>query len=337
MEIFISFITDYGLFLAKALTILIFLILVINAIAGTKKTKPKGFIQVKSLNNKFDDIERNLKKDLLDKKSFKLFLKQQKSKKQNNSKKLFILDFVGNIKASEVESLREEITAIILASESSNDEVLIRLENAGGTVHEHGLAASQILRLKKNKIKVTISVDKVAASGGYMMACTGNKILAAPFSIIGSIGVIAQIPNLNRLLKEKGVDFEQHTAGKYKRTVTMFGKTTDQDRKKLKDQLENIHTLFKNFISKERPKVDIENVATGEYWFGSDAIKLKLVDEIITSDEYILLKKNDYDLINIKYNFPKTFGEKISSLSSRAFNSIYDNISQKIFEKNIFK
>ena len=233
--------------------------------------------------------------------------------------------------------MREEITAIILASESSNDEVLIRLENAGGTVHEHGLAASQILRLKKNKIKVTISVDKVAASGGYMMACTGNKILAAPFSIIGSIGVIAQIPNLNRLLKEKGVDFEQHTAGKYKRTVTMFGKTTDQDRKKLKDQLENIHTLFKNFISKERPKVDIENVATGEYWFGSDAIKLKLVDEIITSDEYILLKKNDYDLINIKYNFPKTFGEKISSLSSRAFNSIYDNISQKIFEKNIFK
>ncbi|GIR93118.1 MAG: hypothetical protein CM15mP93_13050 [Thiotrichaceae bacterium] len=203
MEIFISFITDYGLFLAKALTILIFLILVINAIAGTKKTKPKGFIQVKSLNNKFDDIERNVKKDLLDKKSFKLFLKQQKSKKQNNSKKLFILDFVGNIKASEVESLREEITAIILASESSNDEVLIRLENAGGTVHEHGLAASQILRLKKNKIKVTISVDKVAASGGYMMACTGNKILAAPFSIIGSIGVIAQIPNLNRLLKEK--------------------------------------------------------------------------------------------------------------------------------------
>jgi len=161
--------------------------------------------------------------------------------------------------------------------------------------------------------------------------------LAAPFSIIGSIGVIAQIPNLNRLLKEKGVDFEQHTAGKYKRTVTMFGKTTDQDRKKLKDQLENIHTLFKNFISKERPKVDIESVATGEYWFGSDAIKLKLVDEIITSDEYILLKKNDYDLINIKYNFPKTFGEKISSLSSRAFNSIYDNISQKIFEKNIFK
>ena len=184
--------------------------------------------------------------------------------------------------------MREEITAIILASESSNDEVLIRLENAGGTVHEHGLAASQILRLKKNKIKVTISVDKVAASGGYMMAAVADKIVAAPFAIIGSIGVVAGLPNFHRVLKKHEVDYYLFTAGKYKRTVTPLGEVTEDGQEKMQQDLEAIHQSFKKLITDHRKEIDIEEVATGEFWLAEEAKEKGLVDEILTSDDYLL-------------------------------------------------
>lgn len=208
----IELISNYSLFLLKAITVVISVLIILSAIINSKKNTNEGSLSVKNINDELDDIEENIKKNIFKKADFKKFLKLKKKSNKILEKKLFVIDFKGNIKASEIVSLRREISGIIL-SYKKGDEVLLRLENSGGTVHEHGLAASQLKRIKDNKIPLTICVDKVAASGGYMMACVANKIIASPFAIIGSIGVLAQVPNFNKLLKNKGIDFEQHTAG----------------------------------------------------------------------------------------------------------------------------
>ena len=332
----IELLSNYGLFLLKTITVVISILLILNFIINSKKNKNKGNLVIENINSELLSLEENVKKSILTSSDFKKYLKLRKKGKKVIEKKLYVLDFHGNIKASEIRSLRREISAVIL-SYKKGDEVLLRLENSGGTVHEHGLAASQLKRIKNKKIPLTISVDKVAASGGYMMACVGNKILASPFAIIGSIGVLAQVPNFNKLLQNKGIAFEQHTAGNYKRTVTMFGKNTDKDRKKLNEQLEDIHELFKNFIKNERKSVDIEKVATGEYWYGKNALDLNLIDEIITSDEYILSAKDKFDIIRIQYKPLKTLSDKLTKLSSGITSKVLNLFIQKNYDNNIFK
>ncbi len=333
---FIEILSNYGLFLLKTITIVISILLILNFIVNSKKDKIKGNLIVTNINNQLLSLEKNIKKSILNSSDYKKYLKLRKKNKKNINKKLYVIDFCGNIKATEIKSLRREISAVIL-SFKKGDEVLLRLENSGGTVHEHGLAASQLKRIKDKKIPLTICVDKVAASGGYMMACVANKIIASPFSIIGSIGVLAQVPNFNKLLKKKGIDFEQHTAGNYKRTVTMFGENTAKDRKKLNEQLEDIHILFKNFIKNERKNVDIEKVATGEYWYGKNALDLNLIDEIMSSDEYILLAKERFDIIHIKYKPTETLSDKLTKLSSRISNRALNLFAQKNHDDNMFK
>ena len=177
-------------------------------------------------------------------------------------------------------------------------------------VHEHGLAASQLQRLKDAKLRLTVSIDKVAASGGYLMACIADKIIAAPFSIIGSIGVIAQLPNFNRLLDKAGIDFEQHTAGEFKRTVTMFGKNSEKERSKLKSDLKETHQLFMDYVAKNRPKLDIEHVATGEHWYGTRALELNLIDEVKTSDEVLMNALEQYRIYEVKIEKKLSLQEK---------------------------
>ena len=333
---FIELLSNYGLFLLKTLTVVISIVLILSFIMSARNNKTEGDITIKNINEEFSLLEENIKKNLLGKSEFKKFVKLRKKNKKTNDKKLFVLDFKGNIKASEIVSLRREISGIILSYKKS-DEVLLRLENSGGTVHEHGLAAAQLKRLKDKNIPLTICVDKVAASGGYMMACVANKIIASPFAIIGSIGVLAQVPNFNKLLKNKGIDFEQHTAGNYKRTVTMFGENTDKDREKLGEQLQDIHVLFKDFITANRKNIDIEKVATGEYWYGPKALELKLIDSIMTSDEYILSMVNEFEIFHIQYKKLKTLSDKISKISSNASNKVFNVLEQKNHDKNIFK
>ena len=333
---FIELLSNYGLFLLKTLTVVISIVLILSFIMSTRNNKTEGDITIKNINEEFSLLEENIKKNLLGKSEFKKFIKLRKKNKKINGKKLFVLDFKGNIKASEIVSLRREISGIILSYQKS-DEVLLRLENSGGTVHEHGLAAAQLKRLKDKNIPLTICVDKVAASGGYMMACVANKIIASPFAIIGSIGVLAQVPNFNKLLKNKGIDFEQHTAGNYKRTVTMFGENTDKDREKLGEQLQDIHILFKNFITTNRKNIDIDKVATGEYWYGSKALELNLIDGIMTSDEYILSMINEFEIFHIQYKKLKTLSDKISKISSSASSKVFNMLEQKNHDKNIFK
>jgi serine protease SohB len=209
-----------------------------------------------------------------------------------------------------VTSLREEVTAVLTVA-TPDDEVFVRLESGGGMVHAYGLAASQLNRIRERNIPLTVAVDKVAASGGYMMACVANRVIAAPFSIIGSIGVVAQIPNFHRLLKKHDVDFEQFTAGEFKRTVTMFGENTDEGRAKFRKEVEDIHLLFKDFIQKHRPNVDIVKVSTGEYWPAIRALEHDLIDELKTSDDYLLDKNETADIFQIRYSTRKNFLEKL--------------------------
>ncbi len=221
-----------------------------------------------------------------------------------------MIDFKGDIRATATTSLREEVSAV-LAVASEDDQVLVRLENSGGTVHEHGLAASQLLRIREKNIPLLVSVDKVAASGGYLMACVASHIIAAPFAIVGSIGVIAQLPNFNRFLEDKGVDFEQITAGRYKRTVTMFGKNTDEDRGKLKEEIEDVHELFKMQILGHRPQIDIERISTGEHWYGTRALELGLIDEIRTSDDFLSEAATESDLYGLTFKRKKSLPERL--------------------------
>ena len=271
----------------------------------------------------------------MDKKEFKALTKEQTktNKKEKKSAKvvvqkpkLFVLNFDGDIRASEVETMRDEVTAV-LAVAQPQDEVIMRLDNSGGIVHEHGLAASQLQRIKDANLKFTISVDKVAASGGYMMACVADKIIAAPFAILGSIGVLAQLPNFHRLLDKVGVDWEQHTAGEYKRTVTMFGENSDKEREKLKIDLQETHVLFRNFVSEHRSKLDIEKVATGEHWYGQQAIDLNLVDELKTSDEILIDALEVFDIYQISTEVKQDIKEKLFGGLFASINVILNRLT----------
>lgn len=309
-----EFLANYGLFLAKAVTLLIFIWLLLSLLISlAHKPQHQDNIEIKNLNRKFDQLKLLMQKSLLSKKQLKALLRQNKKqnkKHQGARQRVFVLNFVGNIKASAVKHLRKEITAL-LAVARSEDEVVVCLENAGGLVHEHGLAASQLERIKQRNIPLTVAVDKVAASGGYMMACVADRIVAAPFSIIGSIGVLAQMPNFNRLLDKHGIDFEQVKAGELKRTLTMFGKNTDQDRARLSEQMEETHALFKDFVAEHRTQIDIQKIATGEHWLGKKALQLHLVDELTTSDDYLLRKSESADVYEIVHSAPKTLSEKL--------------------------
>ncbi len=307
------------LFTAKAIiTVLIIFMLLIGilAIFSRGKEKLNGRLTLKNLNKKFAATKHDLLAELLPKAAFKQFCKtQQKLAKQKKSqsapqKNVFVIQFNGDIKASAVTALREEVSAI-LGIAKKEDEVLVCLESPGGMVHGYGLAASQLIRFRQQGIPLTVVVDKVAASGGYMMACVANKIIAAPFAIIGSIGVVLQLPNFNRLLKEKHIDFEQLTAGAYKRTITMFGHNTDEGRAKAREEIEEIHHLFKDLIHQYRQQIDLEKVATGEYWPGAHALTLKLIDELGTSDDYLLKMSETADVYEVQYHLKKSLAEKL--------------------------
>lgn len=235
--------------------------------------------------------------------------------------KLYLLAFNGSMDAHEVEDLRQEVTAV-LAVVKPEDKVMIKLESPGGVVHGYGLAASQLMRFRQRQIPFTAIVDKVAASGGYMMACTANKIIAAPFAIIGSIGVVAQIPNFNRLLKKNDIDIELQTAGAYKRTLTMFGENTEEGRHKFQQELDETHLLFKDFVQQNRPQVNIEAVATGEHWFASQAINRGLVDEINTSDDVILNEVDNYKIISVQFRRRKKLSERLTHQAAAAFERL---------------
>lgn len=312
-----EFLFEYGLFLAKSLTVLLSFIIVFVVILGSSQRAQqtsKGELEVKNVNEAVKHISQSLTRSMLNpvqqkaqEKADKKRLKQEKKNRkqqlkddQGISARVFVLEFNGDVQASGVDALREEVSAVLSVAREE-DEVIVKLESPGGVVHGYGLAASQLQRIKAKSITLTVAVDKVAASGGYMMACIADKIIAAPFALLGSIGVVAQIPNFHRFLKSKEVDVEVLTAGDYKRTLTLFGENTEKGRQKFLEELEDVHALFKEFVSENRPQVQIEQVSTGEAWYGKRALDVMLVDELMTSDEYIVDKCETCDVFSVQF------------------------------------
>ncbi|QUM75909.1 protease SohB [Moritella sp. 24] len=351
-----EFLNEYGIFLAKTLTFVLALLFVVVSIISltSKQKKSNGRLEITNLSEQFKDVEDELQLHLVSedeakilekeqhkaekkkhKEELKAFKKAHKDKandadaaKEEVEPRLFVLDFTAGIDAKEVASLREEITAILFVA-NEHDEVLVRLESGGGVVHGYGLASSQLERLKQANIKLTIAVDKVAASGGYMMACIADHIIAAPFAIVGSIGVVAQIPNFNRLLKKNNIDVEQLTAGEFKRTLTMFGENDEAGREKFQQELEETHVLFKDFVSAHRPDMDIEKIATGEHWFGTHAHERGLVDTLQTSDDYLLKANKSKTIYTVKYVVRKKLAEKLAQAASMAISTSLNKFLQQ--------
>ena len=339
----------YGVFILEVITLLLVVAAVIAMIIAMKQKKVHvhGELMITDLSKEFEENSKILSNFYLSEEELKEAEKAEKKAEKAKAKalkaqrkkgedteserkpSLYVLHFKGDISASETAALREEISAIVQVAKP-NDEVLLCLESPGGVVHGYGLAASQLMRLKQHNIKLTVAVDKVAASGGYMMACVADKIVSAPFAIIGSIGVVAQIPNIHRLLKKHDVDVDVMTAGEYKRTVTMLGENTEKGKQKFQQELEETHQLFKQFVSQNRPHLDVEQVATGEHWFGQQALNLNLVDEIMTSDDLLLQAMKEKQLIGVKYVVKKSLLQKVGKQAEESA----DNIALRWLKKN---
>jgi len=318
-----EFLAEYGLFLAKALTFVVALLLLVIgvlAVGARSRGADEGHIEVRKLNERLQAMRDSLRSVTMDTRALKkqrkdearaekARLKQSASKPEPRSR-IFVLSFHGDIRASAVQSLREEVTAVLTLAKAP-DRVLLRLESGGGMVHSYGLAAAQLARIREAGLGLTVCIDKVAASGGYLMACVADRVIAAPFAMIGSIGVVAQIPNFNRLLRKHDIDFEMHTAGEYKRTLTVFGPNTDAGRQKFAEELEDIHALFKEFVARYRPALDLGVAATGEAWFGERAIRLGLIDELGTSDQVLQDSAQDADVVELRYIQRRKLSEKL--------------------------
>jgi serine protease SohB len=344
----LEFIYEYGLFLAQAVTLVAAILIVVAGLVSMghrqKAELHEGHIEVRNLNEKYRQISDSIQhmvsdpevlkeQKKADKKTDKADAKKAKKARKKadaaveRRKRLYVLAFDGDIKASATDNLREEISAV-LPQVQDGDEILVKVESPGGLVHSYGLAASQLQRITSAKVPLTIAVDKVAASGGYMMACVADRIIAAPFAVLGSIGVLAQLPNFHRLLKKNNIDFELLTAGEYKRTLTIFGENTDKGREKFVEELEETHELFKSFVGDNRPALDIAKVATGEVWYGQQAVGEGLIDDIQTSDGFVQERLQDWDVYEVKFVHKKNWQEKLGFAAEGAMEKSFMKIWQ---------
>lgn len=334
-----EFIYEYGLFLAQAATLVAAILILVAGLVSIgqrqKAEQHEGHIEIRNLNEKYRNIGESIQHAVFDhdalkaerkvaKKEEKLKAKAAKKARkkgedgQEQRKRLYVLGFDGDLKASATDNLREEISAILIQAREG-DEILVKVESPGGLVHGYGLAASQLQRIRDAEVPLTVAVDKVAASGGYMMACVANRIIAAPFAVLGSIGVLAQLPNFHKLLKKNDIDFELYTAGEYKRTLTMFGENTDKGREKFVEELEQTHELFKEFVRANRPQLEIDKVATGEVWYGQQAVEQGLIDDLKTSDAFVQEHLKEWDVFDVRFVHKKNWQEKLGFAAEGAF------------------
>lgn len=335
-----EFLLEYAGFLARAITVLVVIVLVllIGTALRSKERSKAGELKVSSLNEFYTDLKENIQYNVLDKAQLKALKKAQKAKKQQEKKtpteknRVYVLNFDGDIKASAAASLRHEITALLSIARPT-DEVVLRLESGGGMVHSYGLAASQLARIREANIPLTVCVDKVAASGGYMMACIGNRILSAPFAALGSIGVVAQLPNIHRLLKKNNIDVEILTAGDYKRTLTVLGENTEPARQKFLEELQTTHDLFKAFVGRFRPQLNMDEVATGEVWLGTEALRLDLVDDLQTSDAYLSERAKQADVYLLEFIQKKTMQERVGLTAGVAAERVADKAWERLQQR----
>lgn len=331
---------EYGLFLAKLVTALVAVLILLSAFAGVvvkSREKRPDRLSVRKLNDRYRRMEKTVRRAVEGSTSWRQRLRTKLGWRRDHSSsnngeaappqqtdvadespsteerpRVYVLRFTGDIRASSVDNLREEVTAILTLARPEQDRVIVCLESPGGLVPSYGLAASQLARLREAGLDLTVAVDRVAASGGYMMAAVAHRIVAAPFAVLGSIGVVAQIPNLHRWLERHDIDVELLTAGEHKRTLTVFGENTDEGRRKFREQLDEAHDQFKTFLSRYRPLLDLDKVATGEHWYGEQARELGLADELRTSDDLLLETSREADLFELTYTRPQSLGRRIT-------------------------
>jgi serine protease SohB len=309
---------DIAAFALKALLIVAAvgaLAILIVRLARSGEPKDQD-VKVRSLNERYDDLRDRMNAALLDKKARKALAKARKKEKkahrgEDAGRRVYVLGFKGDLRASAVKRFGREIDAVLTVARAGTDEVVLRLESPGGTVTGYGLAAAEILRLREHKIKVTASVDQVAASGGYMMAVAADRIVAAPFAIVGSIGVVAAVPNVHRLLKKNEIDFEEMTAGEFKRSVSVFGEITPAGREHFRGKLDDTHGAFKAHVARCRPNVDIDRIANGDTWLASDALAIGLVDEIMTGDELLFRARESARLLEVSIEARKSLAQQV--------------------------
>ena len=327
---------EYLLFFAKTITVIIAFVIpivLISAMAARQRQQQKEHLDVNHINRRYEAMSNTIDSAHLPKKALKEKVKKQKKQrksldKQSQSdaaekKRIYVMDFEGDLEASQIDKLREEITAV-LTLEDAPDEVVVCVESKGGVVHGYGLAASQLTRIKDKKIALTVAVDKVAASGGYLMACVADKIIAAPFAIVGSVGVLAQIPNFHRVLEKHNIEYQEFTAGEHKRTVGMFSEPTEKGKAKLMEEIHDIHNLFKDFVKQNRSQLDIDSIATGEHWYGTRALELNLVDELRTSDDYLLEASKEADIFEVKYVKKESFSERLQPTFAKMVETVFN-------------
>lgn len=344
----VQFFIDYGLFTTKLITfVILFLVLlggILSIVANKQRGKDEETLEVTKINDKLDDYKSDIEAAVLTKEEYKALQKTRKKQEKAEQKernrrfkqgedepmkpRLFVVRFDGDMHASEVENLRSSITTILTIAKEK-DEVLVIIESPGGIVHDYGYAASQLARIRDRRIKLTVAVDLIAASGGYMMACVADHIIGAPFALVGSIGVLAELPNFNKLLTKHDIEIEHHTAGEYKSTLTMLGKNTPKGREKFQEELEDIHKLFKQHVQAYRPQLEIDKIATGEAWYGAMALDLKLIDEIQTSDDYILNKSKNTDVFEVSFSVPESFRDRIVNLIYKSAEKIWYKFSYR--------
>lgn len=351
-----EFLTEFGLFLAKTVTLVVAVLVVVTAIVSAAQRKhesedAEGELHLKRLNEGYKRLKENIHQKMLGESDRKAWMKARKKEKKADAKarkkakshekeeeaspRVFVLDFDGDIKASDTDSLRKSITAVLSVAEPGRDEIVVRLESGGGLVHAYGLAAAQLDRIRSKGVTLTACVDKVAASGGYMMACVADRIIASPFAVLGSIGVVAQLPNFHRLLKKNDVDFEVLTAGEHKRTLTIFGENTAKGREKFLEDLEDTHVLFKEYVTERRPAVDIQQVANGDIWFGRRALDVHLIDELKTSDEYLIEACDRAEVVSVNFRRKRTLPEKLGLAASSAVEHSIWKVLSVLRNRNI--
>ncbi len=340
----LNFLSQYGLFLAEAVTIAAVVLLVVArmmASGGRQRRGEPDHLEVRRLDKRFRHLARSIQQRTMPAKQFKALDKadeaadkaQRKGQAPESKRRIYVLDFIGDLRASQVTQLREEVTAVVAAAQDG-DEVLLRLESPGGAVHGYGLAAAQLQRLRNRGLKLTVAVDKVAASGGYMMAAVAEKIVAAPFAVVGSIGVVMQLPNFSRLLKKHEVDFELLTAGKHKRSLTMFGENTDDGRQHVRAELDDIHSLFKDWIAEFRPQLNLDEVADGRTWYGKRALAMGLIDSVQTSDDWLLQASRDAELLLVRWKPQAAFGDRLSRWVAATFERAALHALDRVAERD---
>lgn len=313
---------------------IVIIVIIIGSMVQRQQWDDIGQIRVRSLNDQYQNFGETIESIGMDRKQWKAQVKQRDKERKAQAqsepqKRMYVIDFDGDLNASDVAGLREKISAILKVA-TPEDEVLVRLESSGGVVHGYGLAASQLERIRQRKIHLTIAVDKVAASGGYMMACLADRLIAAPFAILGSVGVMSMMPNVHRLLKHHHVDFVEMTAGEYKTTVTPVGEITEKGMKKAQEDLDSTHLLFKEFVAEHRPNLDMSQIATGETWYGRQALSMHLVDILQTSDDFIMSRLEEVQVLLIDYQGPQSIRDKVAGMMGAAGENAFNRIWQKL-------